>query len=123
MNGWLLAAGSLATATALIHVIAGGRDVVRPLLASRLGAEPLRTLHAVWHFVSVDLLFCGAALIALAAGPAPNTPLVLFITAHFLAYAAVFLVITLRVGWSRPLLRLPQWLLLPVAVLAGTGVL
>ncbi|GAB2745864.1 hypothetical protein [Streptomyces bullii] len=124
MNGWLSAAGVLATATALIHITAGGRDVVRPLLASGLDAEPLRTLHAVWHFVSADLLFSGAALIALAADPTPHTPLVLFIAAHFLTYAAVFLVITLRAGWSRPLLRLPQWLLLlPVAVLAGTGAL
>ncbi|WP_432072947.1 hypothetical protein [Streptomyces wuyuanensis] len=124
MNGWLLAAGALATVTALIHLVAGGRDVVRPLLGSSLEAEPLRTLHAVWHFATADLLFSGVALTALATRPAPNAPLVLFIAAHFLAYAAVFLVITFRVGWSRPLLRLPQWmLLLPVAALAGAGVL
>ncbi|MCH0542361.1 hypothetical protein I3F58_22970 [Streptomyces sp. MUM 203J] len=124
MNGWLMAAGVLATLTALVHLFAGGRDVVRPLLGSALADEPLRTLHAVWHFATADLLFSGVALIALAVRPAPNAPLVLFIAAHFLAYAAVFLVITLRVGWSRPLLRLPQWmLLLPVAALAGAGAL
>ncbi|MCQ6554655.1 hypothetical protein NPS70_15820 [Streptomyces sp. C10-9-1] len=124
MNGWLLAAGVSATVTALIHLIAGGRDVVRPLLGSSLEAEARHTLHAVWHFATADLLFSGIALIALAPRPAPNAPLVLFIAAHFLAYAAVFLVIALRTGWPRPLLRLPQWmLLLPVAALAGAGVL
>ncbi|MFJ6636508.1 hypothetical protein ACIQMR_34815 [Streptomyces sp. NPDC091376] len=124
MNGWLLAGGSLATVTALIHLVVGERDVVRPLLGSSLQAEPRRTLHGVWHFATVDLLFSGLTLIALATRPTANAPLVLFIAAHFLAYAAVFLVITLRAGWSRPLLRLPQWmLLLPVAALAGAGVL
>ncbi|WP_017600865.1 hypothetical protein, partial [Nocardiopsis lucentensis] len=107
MNGWLLAAGALAAVTALIHLVAGGRDVVRPLLGSPLEAEARRTLHAVWHFATADLLFSGVALIALATRTAANAPLVLFIAAHFLAYAAVFLVITLRAGWSRPLLRLP----------------
>ncbi|MEV2275526.1 hypothetical protein AB0I72_08055 [Nocardiopsis sp. NPDC049922] len=124
MNGWLLAAGALATVTALIHLFAGGRDVVRPLLESALPSEPMRTLHAVWHFATADLLFSGAALIALGASNTTNAPLVLFIAAHFVAYSAVFLVITLRADWSRPLLRLPQWiLLLPVAVLAGVGAL
>ncbi|MFF7717699.1 hypothetical protein [Streptomyces sp. NPDC007988] len=124
MNGWLLAAGALATVTALIHLVAGGRDVVRPLLSSTLDDEPLRTLHAVWHFATADLFFSGVALATLATRPAPYAPLVLFIAAHFLAYAAVFVVITLRADWSRPLLRLPQWmLLLPVAALAGAGVL
>ncbi|WP_306368054.1 hypothetical protein [Nocardiopsis sp. CC223A] len=124
MNVWFLVAGALATVTALIHVVAGGRDVVRPLLDGDLAAEPQRTLYAVWHFATADLLLSGAALIALAVRPEPNTPLALFIAAHFLAYAAVFLVVTLRAGWSRPLLRLPQWiLLLPVAALTGAGVL
>lgn len=31
MNGWLLAAGSTAAATTVIHVVAGGRSIVRPL--------------------------------------------------------------------------------------------
>ncbi|MFI2457924.1 hypothetical protein [Streptomyces sp. NPDC019539] len=124
MNGWLLAAGALATVTALIHLVAGGRDVIRPLLGCSLEGDARRTLHAVWHFATADLLFSGVALTTLATHPAPYAPLVLFIAAHFLAYAAVFVVITLRAGWSRPLLRLPQWmLLLPVAALAGVGVL
>ncbi|HZF91425.1 MAG TPA: hypothetical protein VE614_24135, partial [Streptomyces sp.] len=61
---------------------------------------------------------------ALAFTAAPSTALVLFIAAQYLAYAVVFLIITLAADWPRPLLQLPQWiLLLPVAVLAliGTG--
>ncbi|MBW1601545.1 hypothetical protein JJV70_05365 [Streptomyces sp. JJ66] len=124
MNGWLFAAGSLAAATTLIHVIAGGRDVVRPLLGSSMEAEPRRTLHVVWHFVTVDLLLSAVALIVLALRAEPNVPLALFIAAHYVAYTAAFLVGTLTVGWSRPLLRLPQWmLLLPVGTLTVIGTL
>lgn len=122
MNGWLFAAGTLAAATALIHVIAGGRDVVRPLLAGRLAAEPKRTLHVVWHFVTADLLLSAAALIVVSLSAEPHNPLVLFIAAHYFAYTAAFLVGTLAAHWPRPLLRLPQWmLLLPVGILATIG--
>ncbi|MFJ7295705.1 hypothetical protein [Streptomyces collinus] len=122
MNGWLFAAGTVAAATALIHIIAGGRDVVRPLLAGPLPAEPTRTLHVVWHFVSADLLLSAAALIVVSLRAEPHAPLVLFIAAQYFAYTAAFLVGTLTAPWTRPLLRLPQWmLLLPIGTLATIG--
>ncbi|MDX6759124.1 hypothetical protein SIN09_06635 [Streptomyces sp. F8] len=117
MNGWLLTAGGLATATAVIHIGAGGRSVVHPLLAGPLDAEPRRTLHAVWHLVTADLLLSAFALLAMAWTRAPSTALVLFIAAQYLAYTLAFLAVTLTASWPRPLLRLPQWtLLLPVSV-------
>ncbi|MEU7074089.1 hypothetical protein AB0B30_31770 [Streptomyces narbonensis] len=124
MNGWLLAAGITALGVAAVHLAGGHRDVVRPLLSCGLADEPKRVLHAVWHMVSVDLALSGLALLylSLADGTPGTTLAVWFIAAHFTAYAAVFLVVTLSVGWTRPLLRLPQWiLLLPVAVLAAAG--
>jgi hypothetical protein len=122
VNGWLLTAGGIATATTLIHATAGGLSVVRPLLGSEVAAEPKRTLHVVWHMVTADLLLSSIALLALAFTAAPSTALVLFIAAQYLAYAMVFLSITLTADWPRPLLRLPQWmLLLPVAVFAFIG--
>jgi glyoxylase-like metal-dependent hydrolase (beta-lactamase superfamily II) len=37
-------------------------------------------------------------------------------------YSGVFLFVSLAASWSKPLLRLPQWmLLLPVALLAAAG--
>ncbi|MCQ0022991.1 hypothetical protein M4914_08550 [Streptomyces somaliensis DSM 40738] len=122
MNGWLFAAGLLAAATAVVHVVAGGRSVVRPLLGGSLPAEPRRTLHAVWHLVTADLSLSSVVLLALAWASEPSTPLVLFIAAQYAAYAVVFLVVALTADWPRPLLRLPQWmLLLPVGVLAFLG--
>ncbi|MEV4947868.1 hypothetical protein [Streptomyces sp. NPDC053755] len=124
MNGWLLAAGVTALGVGAVHIAGGHRDVVRPLLSCGLADEPKRVLHAVWHMVSVDLMLSGLALLCLALrdGTAGAGLVAWFVAAHFLAYAAAFLVVTLSVGWSRPLLRLPQWiLLLPVAVLAAAG--
>lgn len=122
MNGWLLTAGVIAAATTLIHATAGGRSIVRPLLGSEVAAEPMRTLHVVWHMVTADLLLSSVALLVLAFAAAPSTALVLFIAAQYLAYAVVFLIITLAADWPRPLLRLPQWmLLLPVGVLSLIG--
>ncbi|WP_435971983.1 hypothetical protein [Streptomyces sp. Qhu_M48] len=124
MNGWLLAAGITALGVAAVHIVGGHRDVVRPLLSCGLADEPKRVLHAVWHMVSGDLVLSGLALLwlSLAEGTSGAGLVAWFVAAHFVAYAAVFLVVTLSVGWPRPLLRLPQWiLLLPVAVLAAAG--
>ncbi|MFI9296646.1 hypothetical protein [Streptomyces gardneri] len=124
MNGWLLAAGITALGVAAVHIVGGRRDVVRPLLSCGLADEPKRVLHAVWHMVSIDLMLSGLALLYLSlTDGTPGTGLVAwFVAAHFMAYAAAFLVVTLSVGWPRPLLRLPQWiLLLPVAALAAAG--
>lgn len=124
MNGWLLAAGITAFGVSAAHIVGGHREIVRPLLSSGLVDEPKRVLHAVWHMVSVDLVLSGVALVYLAlADGTPGTSLVAwFVAAHFIAYAAAFLIITLSVGWPKPLLRLPQWiLLLPVAQLTAAG--
>ncbi|MCP3820550.1 hypothetical protein NLX86_21365 [Streptomyces sp. A3M-1-3] len=124
MNGWLLAAGITALGVAAAHIVGGHRDVVRPLLSSGLADEPKRVLHAVWHMVSVDLVLSAVALVylSLADGTSGTALVAWFVAAHFIAYAAAFLVITLSVGWPKPLLRLPQWiLLLPVAALTAAG--
>jgi hypothetical protein len=124
MNGWLLAAGITAFGVAAVHITAGHRDVVRPLLSCPLPDEPKRVLHAVWHMVTIDLVLSAAALVYLALAEDTSAARMTgwFVAAHFVAYAAVFLAVTLSVGWPKPLLRLPQWiLLLPVAVLTAAG--
>jgi hypothetical protein len=34
MNGWILSAGLMALLTALVHTIAGGREIIRPFIAT-----------------------------------------------------------------------------------------
>lgn len=71
----------------------------------------------------VRLVLAAAALIWLALGNRPGGDTIAWLlAAHFVAYSGVFLAVSLAASWSRPLLRLPQWLLLlPVAVLAAVG--
>ncbi|MFE3450933.1 hypothetical protein ACFXJ8_18580 [Nonomuraea sp. NPDC059194] len=123
MNGPLLAAGITAAGVALVHLVAGHADPVRPLLASGLAQVPKRTLHAVWHLVSVNLILAAATLVYLALAQPQGAHLAgQLLAVHFAAYAAVFLVITLTFDGTQRLLRLPQWLLLlPVAVLTWIG--
>ncbi|MEU9572350.1 hypothetical protein AB0D62_21240 [Streptomyces massasporeus] len=125
MNGWFLAAGLTSAGVAAVHARAGGRDVVRPLLAGNLPDEPRRVLHAVWHMVTADLILAAAALVGLSIYRHPGGNMAAWLlAAHFMTYAAVFLVISLAADWSKPWLRLPQWLLLlPVGALAAVGTL
>ncbi|OLF09967.1 hypothetical protein [Actinophytocola xanthii] len=124
MNPWLLAAGVIAAVTAVVHVVAGHRDPVVPLLSDGgLGETTKWTLYAVWHMVSIDLVLAAAALCYWALAQPDGYRLgAVFVAAHFGCYAAVFVLIAAARGWSHWLLRLPQWtLLLPVAVLAFVG--
>ncbi|MEV0060474.1 hypothetical protein [Nocardia sp. NPDC050718] len=123
MNGYLLTAGLLATVVSAIHLVGGHVDPVRPLLTSSLADVTKRTLHSVWHMVSVDLLATAATLLALAWWQPAGTELVAALTAaRFAGYALVFFVIALRMPGRAALLRLPQWIVLaPIAILAGFG--
>ena len=123
MNPWFLAAGSLAAAVAAIHLVLGHVDPVQPLLHSALAEIPKRTLHAVWHLVSVDLVLAASVLLYLGvAQPSGSELAAALVAAHFAAYSTVFLVLTLRLEAPRRGLALPQWLLLlPVAVLSAIG--
>ncbi|MET9213825.1 MULTISPECIES: hypothetical protein [unclassified Nocardia] len=123
MNGYLLTAGLLTTVVSAIHLVGGHFDPVRPLLACSLADVTKRTLHAVWHMVSVDLLATTATLLSLAWWHPAGTELVAALTAaRFAGYSLVFFVIALRMPDRAPLLRLPQWILLaPIAILAALG--
>lgn len=123
MNAWLIAAGSLAAVVAAIHLIFGHADPVLPLLRSTLAEVPKRTLHAVWHLVSVDLVLAALVLLYLGiAEPAGSGLVAVVLAVHFAAYAAVFLVLALQLEGPHRGLGLPQWLLLlPIAVLSAIG--
>ncbi len=120
---WLLS-GFLAAATAALHLVAGGRDIARPLITSALNEEVKLTMYACWHLVSASLVVSALTLLATGIGllDTATRPLVLFISVLWLLFGVVFLVISL--GMARPsgLFRFPQWvLLIPVGVLGILG--
>ena len=69
MQVWFFGAASLVNALALcVHVFAGGRQFVRPLLASSLEPEIRWMAYFMWHVATVAvgataILFAIAALI------------------------------------------------------------
>ena len=122
---WLVtAAGILASITAVAHIVAGGRDIARPLLESALDLEVKMTLYACWHLVSVSLVASSLVILAEGLGFIAYPPVVSYVSAIWILYAVTFLVVTLRVSKPPGLLRLPQWtLLLPVGLLGLLGVM
>ena len=126
MNYWWIGAGVLCLFTALLHLIAGGRDVVRPLTAATMDETARGTLYACWHLVTAALFLSAMALLGLGLRPAyPGAQLLaLGISLLFVAFALVFLCITWSRDWRPRLFKLPQWLLLlPVGLLALWGAL
>ncbi|MBN1485172.1 MAG: hypothetical protein JXA37_10650 [Chloroflexia bacterium] len=126
MNAWWLAAGIVGLITALIHLIGGQIEIIRPFSQSDLAAMPRGTLHACWHMVTVILFASAGIMLYLGASPqnGEQTLLALFIGGQFVAYALVFLVLTLAGDWDKKLIRLPQWmLLLPIGLLSIIGAL
>jgi hypothetical protein len=123
MINWLiLSSGFLAGITALIHIVAGGKDVARPLLASSIDEVVKLTLYACWHLVSVALVLSSLALLASGAGLMRAPWMVAFVSTLWLFFGSVFLVVTLSLAKPQGLLRLPQWiLLLPVGILGLWG--
>ena len=123
MTNWLIvSAGILAGATAFIHVVAGGKDVARPLLASSIAEEVKLTLYACWHLVSAALFISSLALLANGVGLYDSPETVAFVSSMWLIFGGVFLVVTLGVAKPRGVFRFPQWaLLLPVGLLGLWG--
>jgi hypothetical protein len=124
MTSWLVfSAGILASATALFHLFAGGKDVARPLLASSIDEGLKLTLYACWHLVSASLLISSIALLGHGAGLFSSPQTIAFVSIMWLMFGAVFLVITLGVAKPWGLFRFPQWaLLVPVGLLGLWGI-
>jgi hypothetical protein len=56
MRVWLFAAAAVSALTLIIHVVAGGRQIARPLLADQaLSADVKYTLYLCWHLVTIVL--------------------------------------------------------------------
>ena len=125
MNLYILFSGAICTITSLIHIFAGQIDPVRPLLKAELAEVPKATMLACWHMVSVILVASGLVLLfAGYAGDAQLLSLVGFISAMYILFSLVFLVVGFSYFGLSAFIVLPQWvLLLPVGVLGGIGVL
>jgi hypothetical protein len=107
MNLWLLAAGMAALVLDLIHVIPGGREIHRPMVASHWPEPAKAVWSVVWHAATAVMALGGLALIAAGLLPDHALALAALPVALFLSTAALFLAYGMkRLGtvWV-----LPQW--------------
>jgi hypothetical protein len=107
MNLWLLAAGLCAVLLGLVHVVPGGRELHRPMVASQW-PEPAKAVWSVlWHVMTAVLLLGGAALLVAARSPDDALALTALPLALYLVSAALFV----GYGFRRlgSVLLLPQW--------------
>jgi hypothetical protein len=119
MNLWLALAAALAAATTLIHIVLGGREIARPLLAAeRLRAVPKFTMYYCWHLVTIVLAAQALAFGLVAAGLG-SRDLAAFATVG----AALFCLWSLgMIGLFRlRIAHFPQWALF--AAIAASGAL
>ncbi|MGB7417230.1 MAG: hypothetical protein WA902_23750 [Thermosynechococcaceae cyanobacterium] len=120
MNGFLLAAAVVSLVTFLVHLFAGGREVVNPLLnASDLLEVSKLTTYYCWHIVTFVLLTMACAY-GYAAFVQLDSALVVVMTG--IAAACTILSVGLIVARNLNPLEYPQWMLLgPIAILGTLG--
>lgn len=120
MNLFLNLAGIAAFGVCLIHLILGGREIVRPFLAvEKMPGIARYTMYYCWHLVTITLAGMALAFM-LAAQPGGSRALALFATVGAASFAMLNFGMNLRLGLS--FVRHPQgFLFLPVAALGIAG--
>lgn len=120
MNGFLLLAAAACLITFLVHILAGGYVIVRPLLASEMTRRVRFTFYFVWHMVSV-LLLAMAACFVYAAYEASAVLLAVLMT--ILAAGFAFLNVGVIAANRLSPFMLPQWMFFAaIATLGFVGV-
>ncbi|WP_371185289.1 hypothetical protein [Thalassotalea maritima] len=113
MNLWFVLSGMLALFTVVGHFTVGKKQFLTPMLTANVPTVAKHVMHCVFHYVSVFLLL--STLVLLLAGfgvisVASGKVLATFIASNYLAFALWQIIIALRSGLEKPLLKLFQWL-------------
>jgi hypothetical protein len=106
VNWWMLAGGLLALTCAAGHAVAGLNMFYRPMRSAITSELQAGVLTRMWHLITINFTLSALALLVLGAYGRHDAAAWL-IAAQFAAYAAVYLVISLRLGG---VLKLFQWM-------------
>ncbi len=102
MNWWMLAGGTMALICAAGHAIAGWGMFYRPIKSDLRSELHAAVFAGMWHIITINFTLSAIALVALS-----NRSLAWLVAAQFAGYAAVYLVISLRLSGA---LKLFQWM-------------
>ena len=120
MNIWFLFAGALSAAVCAMHVVMGGREAARPLLAStELDQIAKYTNYYCWHLVTIIIAALAVAFFVAAINPEARD-IALFAVITALTFSAWSLGMIAR--FRLPLLPFGQWILfVAIASVGGAG--
>ncbi|MEO1273683.1 MAG: hypothetical protein AAFX99_36830 [Myxococcota bacterium] len=122
MNVWYALAGAGALGVMAIHLVEGGRTVLKPMREAQFDPLAQATLVVCWHTITALLTLMGLGLLACAYTPESSwvMPIVLAVTLLNAIFAVLFLGFGAALGrvWE-----LGQWMLfVPLVVLGLVGV-
>ncbi|SNY92675.1 hypothetical protein SAMN04515647_2944 [Cohaesibacter sp. ES.047] len=117
-SGLLIAAAIMSGTTTCLHLILGGKGIVRPMLASQLPTHVIHTLYFCWHLVSLVLLGMTIAFIVPFFHGSAD---VLVASASLLAWLIAAWNIAYVVKKGLAFGVLPQWILFVGIALPGTA--
>jgi hypothetical protein len=106
MNWWQAAGGAIALICAAGHAISGRGMFYQPIMSDLRDKLQAGLFTGMWHLVTINFTLSGIALLALSTGSA-GSAVAWLIAAQFAGYAAVYLIISLRLGGA---LKLFQWM-------------
>jgi nitrate reductase NapE component len=121
-NPWFATAAGLAATTCLLHVVLGGREAARPLLAAAgLGEIAKFTNYYCWHLVTIAIAALAVAF-AMAARPEGSGEMATF--AAMISVLFAFWSLAMIGRYRLSVWRFPQWALFaPIASLGLAGLL
>lgn len=122
MNAWFLSAAGVAALICAIHVVAGGREAVRPLLASiELNQSAKYTHYYCWHLVTITI---GALAAAFAYASRPGAGPDVAVLATGMSFLFALLSIVQIAIFRLPMKEFGQWVLfLGLALLGLAGLM
>lgn len=107
MNWWMAAGGLMASMCTAGHAIAGRKMFYHPIKSAITDRLHAGILTGMWHLITIHFVLSAVALFVLAARGGRGDAAAWLIAAQFAAYAALYLVMSLRLGGA---LKLFQWI-------------
>jgi hypothetical protein len=118
MNWWLAAGGLMASICVAGHAIAGRKMFYRPIKSAITDELHAGVLTGMWHLITIHFVLSAVTLFVLSFRGWGNA-VAWLIAAQFAGYAALYLVISLRLGGA---LKLFQWIpFASTAILTAAG--
>jgi hypothetical protein len=120
VNGWMLAGGLMALSCAAGHAFAGLNMFYRPIKSAITNEIYAGILTGMWHLITIHFTLSAVAMLLLGAR-GQHGAVAWLIAAQFAGYAAIYLLISLRLGG---VFKLFQWMpFAATAILAAAGAL